>query len=86
MNAALSQLEREAGEILGRLRRLEEVSVPSAAKMLRKSKKWVRANLPVIVHGAKSHHVRAQDIEAYQLKRTIWPPLNGEKAIWKNSH
>lgn len=73
MNAALSQLEREAAQILERLRRLEEIPVPSAAKLMGKSPKWVRENLPVIIHSHKSHHVRAADIEAYQLKRTIWP-------------
>jgi hypothetical protein len=66
-------LEREAVRILERLRRLEEIPVPSVAKMLKKPPRWVRANFPVIVHGPKSHHVRAMDIEAYQLQRTIWP-------------
>jgi hypothetical protein len=79
MNAHLERLEREAGEILGRLRRLEEISVPSAAKLLKKSPKWVRANLPIIVHGPKSHHIRAVDIAAYQEKRTLYP--NGKDAV-----
>jgi hypothetical protein len=70
---ALSKLEREAAQILARLRRLEEIPVQSAAKLLKKSPEWVRLNLPVIVHGPKSHHVRAVDIEAYQEKRTIYP-------------
>jgi hypothetical protein len=73
MNAALSQLERESADILARLRRLEEIPVPSAAKLLKKSPQWVRENLPVIVHSRKSHSVRAADIEAYQLRRTVWP-------------
>ena len=71
MSAALSQLEREAARILERIRRLEEIPVPSAAKLLRKSPEWVRANLPVIIHGPKSHHVRAVDIESYQARRTV---------------
>ena len=73
MSAALSQLEREATRILERIRRLEEIPVPSAAKLLKKSPKWVRENLPLIVHGPKSHHVRAVDIEAYQARRTLRP-------------
>jgi hypothetical protein len=79
MSAALSQLEREAARILERLRRLEEIPVPSAAKLLRKSPKWVRENLPLIIHGPKSHHVRAVDIEAYQLRRTLI--ANGKDAL-----
>ena len=70
---AISQLEAEAARILERLRRLEEISVPSAAKLLKKSPEFIRANLPVIIHSTRSHHVRAVDIEAYQDKRTIWP-------------
>ena len=80
MNAALSQLEREAVVILARIRRLEEIPVLSAARLLHKSPKWVRNNLPLIIHGPKSHHVRACDVEAYQLKRTLFPPLNGKRA------
>ena len=38
---AISQLEREAAHILERLRRLQEISVPSAAKLLHKSPEWV---------------------------------------------
>jgi hypothetical protein len=80
MNAALSQLEREANRILERLRRLEEIPVPSAAKLLKKSPKWVRENLPLIVHGPKSHHVRAVDIEAYQARRMLRPQFGGKAA------
>ena len=79
MSAVLSQLENEAARILGRLRRLEEIPVPSAAKLLKKSPKWVRENFPLIIHGPKSHHVRAADIEAYQARRTI-RPTNGSHA------
>ena len=73
---AISELDREVTRILGRLRRLEEISVPSAAKLLKKSPEWVRANLPVIIHSTRSHHVRAVDIESYQGRRTI-KPKNG---------
>jgi hypothetical protein len=73
MSAALSQLEREVARILERLRRLEEIPVPSVAKLLKKSPLWVRENLPVIIHGPKSHHVRAIDVEAYQTRRTLMP-------------
>jgi hypothetical protein len=79
MSAVLTQLEREAARILERLLRLEEIPVPSAAKLLRKSPKWVRENLPLIIHGPKSHHVRAVDIEAYQLRRTLI--ANGKDAL-----
>ena len=80
MNSQLSQLEREVARILGQLRRLEEISVPSVAKLLKKQPKWVRRNFPVIYHGPRSHHVRVADIEAYQARRTIWPQ-NGKDAI-----
>ncbi len=77
MSAVLTQLEREAARILERLRRLEEIPVPSAAKLLHKKPEWVRQHLPIIVHSRKSHSVRAADVEAYQLRRTIWPTKNG---------
>ena len=73
--STLSQLEREAALILERLRRLEEIPVQSAAKLLGKSPEFVRANFPIIIHGPKSHHVRAVDVEAYQERRTVWPFL-----------
>jgi hypothetical protein len=73
MSAVLSQLEREFTEMVTRIRRLEEIPVPSAAKLLKKTPQWVRDNLPVIYHSRKSHSVRLLDIEAYQLKRTVWP-------------
>jgi hypothetical protein len=73
MSAVLSQLEREFTDMVTRIRRLEEIPVPSAAKLLKKTPQWVRDNLPVIYHSRKSHSVRLLDIEAYQLKRTVWP-------------
>jgi hypothetical protein len=73
ISTQLSQLEREATRICERLRRLEEIPVLSAAKLLHKSPRWVRANLPIIVHGPRSRHVRAADIEAYQQRRTVQP-------------
>ena len=79
MNGALSQLEREAARILGQLRRLETLPVPSVAKLLRKSPRWVRENLPVIVEGPRSHRVRLLDIEEFQQRRTVWPQFNGKK-------
>ena len=69
----LSQLEREATKILQRLKRLEEITVPSAAKLLKKSPQYIRANLPVIYHGPKSHHIRLVDVEAYQERLTYSP-------------
>jgi hypothetical protein len=80
MNAALSQLERDVTRILERIRQLEEIDVPSAAKLIKKPQKWVRANLPLIIHGPRSSHVRLVDIEAYQARRTLRPSLNGRKA------
>jgi hypothetical protein len=73
---ALSQLEREASQILERLRKLETIPVPSAAKLLHKSPEWVRTNLPIIVLSPKTHTVRATDIEAFLERRTI-KPTNG---------
>ncbi len=78
MNGAFTQLERDATRVCELIRRLEEIPVPSAAKLLKKSPKWVRENLPVIHHGPKSHHVRAVDIEAYQVRRTVRPRDNGK--------
>ena len=74
--SALNQLP-EVARILELVRRLEEISVPSACKLLKKSPKFVRANFPIIVHGARSHHIRLSDIAAYQEKRTLWPENNG---------
>jgi hypothetical protein len=73
MSAVLSQLEREAARILARLRRLEEIPVVSAAKLIKKTPEFVRANLPIIVHGPRSYHVRAVDIEEYQARRMLRP-------------
>ena len=70
---AISELEREASRILERLRRLEQLSVPSVGKLLGKDVEWVRKNLPVIVLSAKSHRVRSVDIEAFLQKRTLYP-------------
>jgi hypothetical protein len=79
MNAALSQQARQAISVLEKLIRTEEITIPSAAKLLKKSPRWVRANFPVIVHSHKSHHVRLVDVEAYQERRTVWPKF-GRKA------
>jgi hypothetical protein len=80
MTTALRQLEREIDRLKERIRReaaVEEVTVPGAAQLLKKTPLWVRANLPVIIHGKHSHHVRLADIEAYQSRRTLQPKLNG---------
>jgi len=69
----LGQLQREFNDMLQRIRRLEEIPVPEAARLLNKSRAWVRGNLPVIIHSPKVHGVRLADIEAYQLRRTVWP-------------
>jgi hypothetical protein len=70
---ALSQLEREASQILERLRKLETIPVPSAAKLLHKSPEWVRTNLPIVILSPKTHTVRATDIEAFLQRRTVRP-------------
>jgi hypothetical protein len=86
MNGALIQLEREAARVCELIRRLEEIPVQDAAKLLKKSPKWIRTNLPIIVHGPRSRHVRAIDVEAYQLKRTVWPagefPGRTKPTVW----
>ena len=69
----LCQLQREFNQIVDRVRRLELLAVPDAARLLNKSRAWVRGNLPVIIHSPKVHGVRLADIEAYQLRRTVWP-------------
>jgi hypothetical protein len=69
----LSQLEREFADMIARIRRLEEISVPDAAKLLKKTPQWVRENLPIIVHTRKSHGVRLVDIETYQRELTVLP-------------
>jgi hypothetical protein len=73
MSAALSQQARKAVGILERLIQTEEISVPLAARHLKKTPQWVRENLPVIYHSRKSHSVRLSDVEAYQARRTVWP-------------
>jgi hypothetical protein len=77
---ALSDLARKAIPVLERLVRAEEISVPDAAKLLKKDSEWVRANLPVIIHSRKSHHVRLADVEAYQNRRTVWPKFGKRTA------
>jgi len=44
----ISRLESEYALILSRLRRLEEIPVPAAAKLMKKSPESVWHNLPVI--------------------------------------
>jgi hypothetical protein len=73
MSAALSHLEREFTNMVQRIRKLEVIPVPSAAKMLRKTPQWVRENLPVIIESRKSHSVRLVDIEEFQKRRTLRP-------------
>jgi len=80
MSAALSQLEREVTQMVARIRRLEVIPVPSAAKMLKKTPQWVRENLPVIIESRKSHSVRLVDIEAFQERRTVWPKFGKKVA------
>ena len=77
VTASLGNLEREFSDMLQRIRRLEEISVPDAAKLLKRSRAFVRENFPIIVHSAKVHGVRLADIEAYQERRTLLP-RNGE--------
>jgi len=71
--SALSHEARKAIAALELIIRTEEISVPDAARHLKKSPEWVRQHLPIIVHSRKSHSVRTMDIEAYQLRRTVWP-------------
>jgi hypothetical protein len=73
MSAALSQEARKAIIALERLIRLEEISVPDAARHLKKTPEWIKQHFPVIYHSQKSQSVRMADIEAHQLKRTVWP-------------
>jgi hypothetical protein len=77
MKAHLDQLEREVLRIVGAIRALETISVPSASRLLGKPKKWLRSHLPIVIYGAKSHHIRVADIAAWQAKRTVWPVKNG---------
>jgi hypothetical protein len=80
MSAALDQEARKAIRVLERVLAIEEIPVPSAAKLLKKTPQWVRENLPVIYHSRKSHSVRLADIEAYQARRTVWPGAEGRAA------
>jgi len=43
------------------------------AKLLKKSPRWVRGNLPIILHGPRSRHVRVVDIQQYQEEHRIEP-------------
>jgi hypothetical protein len=74
LQATLTQFEREITQFLARVRSLEEISVSDAAKLLKTSRKWVRDNLPVIVHSQRSRHVRIVDIEEFQKRLTLLPP------------
>jgi hypothetical protein len=80
LQATLTQFEREIARFLQRVRSLEEISVPDAAKKLKKSPSWVRANFPVIYYGPKSHRIRLVDIEEYRSQRTVWPKNGRESA------
>jgi hypothetical protein len=70
---SVAALERECQRVIAQLKRLEELSVPSAARLLKKTPEFIRRTFPVIVHGTRSHHVRVCDIEAYRQKRTVYP-------------
>jgi hypothetical protein len=80
MTTQLSKLQREADRICEQLRRLELIPVQDAAKLLKQSPRWVRANLPLIVTSPRSQRVRSVDVEAFLERRTVWPQLNGRKA------
>ena len=80
MSAVLTQLEREVARILPQIRRLELISVDSAAKLLHKPPKWVRANLPLVAMGPRSQRVRLADVEAFLERRTVWPKFNPRAA------
>ena len=73
IGSRLTHVEREAQRILERLRALEEISLGDASKMLKKSPRWIKSNLPVIAHGPRSKHVRVVDIEKYRQRRTMYP-------------
>jgi hypothetical protein len=75
----LTRLERETARILERLRRLEELSVIDAARLLKKSPRWVRHNLPIVIHGPRSRHIRVVDVEEYQARRTLRPTKDNGK-------
>jgi hypothetical protein len=79
MTDALTVEARKAIAALELVIRAREITIPTAARMLKKPQRWVRENLPVIVHSHKSHHVRLQDVEAYQLRRTVWPKWDNGK-------
>ncbi len=80
INSELTRLEREVVRICQRVRRLEEISVSDAARLLKKSPRWIRANFSIVVHGPRSRHIKISDVEEYQARRTVRPQLNGNKA------
>jgi hypothetical protein len=73
IGSPLTEVARQLIPKLERLIRIDEISVPDAARLLRKKPEWIRQNFPVIYHSPKSHYVRLADIEAYQARRTVWP-------------
>jgi hypothetical protein len=77
LSATLSQLERDIARISKLVRGLEEISVPDAAKKLKKTPEWVRATFPIIHHGPRSQRVRLVDIEEYRSRRTVFPKNGG---------
>jgi hypothetical protein len=82
MSSTLRQfhkLVRAAAAVLER----EEITVPCAAELLKKKPEWIRANLPVIVHSPKCHHVLLADIKAYQSRRTL-KPQNARRSACDN--
>jgi hypothetical protein len=80
ITTALRQLEREIDRLKKRIGReadrfagIQELTVPDAARLLKKTPRWVRANLPVVVYSKRSHHVRLADIETFQARRILEP-------------
>jgi hypothetical protein len=67
----LRTLHKVVAELTAQLLRTRKIPLSQAAKFLRKSKPWVRANFKVIVEGPKSHSVKLDDIEAFQKRRTM---------------
>lgn len=80
MSADISQEVRKAIAALQLVIQAEEITIPTAARLLKKPQRWVRENLPVIIHSHKSHHVRLSDVEAYQERRTVWPKFERRTA------
>lgn len=72
----LVSLEKDFDSIarqLSRALRCRLLPLPQAATTIKKSREWVRSNLPVVVLGPKSHFVKLDDIEALITKRTSNP-------------